>query len=202
MAADLTLMPETMSRAIATDHPSLPIEYLESRWYVAQTCSRHEKRVAEQLRGRGIEHFLPLYETISRWKDRRARLHLPLFAGYIFVRLPLRERLRALEIPSVVRLVGFGGAPTPLSDHEIQAMRNGLDGRFRAVPHPFLKAGRRVRIMRGPFEGLEGILLRRRGQSRFVLSLDLIKRSVAVDVDVADIHPCLDHVVGIQNGPD
>ncbi len=167
----------------------LPVEYVEPRWYVAQTCARHEKKVAEQLDGRSIEHFLPLYETVSRWKDRRARLQLPLFAGYIFVHLPLRDRLRALEIPSIVRLVGFAGLPIPVPDHEMEAMRNGLAGGLRAVPHPYLKAGQRVRITRGPFEGLEGYFLRRKGLSRFVLSLDLIMRSVAVDVDVADIRP-------------
>src|SRR5579872_6491274 len=83
-------------------------KYFEPHWYVAQTRARHEKRAGEELDRRGIENFLPLYEKMSRWKDRRVRLQLPLFAGYVFARFPLSERLRALEIPSVARLVGFG----------------------------------------------------------------------------------------------
>jgi hypothetical protein len=78
----------------------LPGDFCESHWYVAQTCARHEKRIAEQLNVRGIEHFLPLYEMVSQWKDRRVKLQLPLFPGYIFVRVPLQERLQVLEIPT------------------------------------------------------------------------------------------------------
>jgi transcription antitermination factor NusG len=167
----------------------LSVAHLEPLWYVAQTCSRHEKRVALQLNARGIESFLPLYETVSRWKDRRVRIQLPLFPGYVFVRVALRERLRALEIPSVARLVGFGGLPVPLPDHEMEAMQNGLAGHFRAEPHPYLTVGRRVRINFGPLAGLQGILLRKKGSYRFVLSVELIQRSIAVDVDGADIVP-------------
>jgi transcription antitermination factor NusG len=163
--------------------------HLEPRWYVAQTCSRHEKRVAEQLSARRIENFLPLYEMVSRWKDRRVRVQLPLFAGYVFVRVPLQERLRALEIPSVARLVGFGGLPAPLPDDEMEAMRNGLAGQLRAEPHPYLTVGRRVRIKFGPLAGLQGILLRKKASYRFVLSLELIHRSIVVDVDAGDLLP-------------
>jgi transcription antitermination factor NusG len=167
----------------------LLVTYFEPHWYVAQTCARHEKRVAEQLSARGIEHFLPLYEMVSRWKDRRVRLELPLFPGYIFVRVPLQERLRALEIPSVRRLVGFGGLPVPMPAQEMEAMRNGLTIQLRVEPHPYLTAGRRVRIKSGPLAGLQGILLRKKGNYRFLLSVDLIQRSVAADVDIADIEP-------------
>ncbi|HKV29159.1 MAG TPA: UpxY family transcription antiterminator [Candidatus Acidoferrales bacterium] len=156
-------------------------------WYVAQTCARHEKRVAEQLESRNIEKFLPLYETISRWKDRRVRLHLPIFDGYIFVRLPLRERLRVLELPSVVNLIAFGGLPVALPDDEMDALRNGLTNQLRAEPHPYLTTGRRVRMRSGPLAGLTGIILRKKGCFRLVLSVALIQRSLMVDVDVADI---------------
>lgn len=164
-----------------------PAEYAEHRWYVAQTCARHEKSVAEQLHQKSIESFLPLYEKVSRWKDRRVRLQLPLFAGYVFLRMPLRERLRALQIPSVVRLVGFGGLPVALPDSEMEAMQNGLTTQLRVQPHPYLPVGRRVRIKSGPLAGLEGILLRKKGAFRFVLSVALIQRSVIADVDSADI---------------
>ncbi len=166
---------------------ALPAAYLEPRWYPAYTCARHEKRVAQQLERRSVELFLPLYETVHRWKNGRARVQLPLFPGYIFVRIALRDRLRVLEIPSVVRLVGFNGLPTALPDDEMEAMRNGLTRQLRPEPHPYLRVGRRVRIIRGPLEGWEGILLRKKGNFRIVLSIDLIMCSVAVDVDAADV---------------
>lgn len=167
----------------------LPESYSKPRWYVAQTCSRHEKSVAAQLNERGVEHFLPLYEAVSRWRDRRVRLQLPLFAGYIFVRIPLRERLRALEIPSIVRLVSFGVLPIPMPDDEMEAMRNGLTSKLRVEPYPYLTVGRRARIKSGPLAGFEGILLRKKGSFRFVLSVELIQRAVITDVNIADIEP-------------
>ena len=177
------------SRETQVPAAELPTMYSEPHWYVAQTCARHEKRIAAQCDARGIEYFLPLYETVSRWKDRRVRLQLPLFPGYIFVRVPLRERLRALEIPSVACLFGSGGLPVPMPDHDMEAMRNGLTSQLRAEPHPYLTAGRRVRIKLGPLAGLEGILLRKKGSFRFVLSIDLIQRSLVADVDIADVEP-------------
>src|SRR5216684_3137145 len=92
----------------------LPSEHRELAWYAAYTSSNHEKRVAEQLVGRAVEHFLPLYQSARRWRDRRVELQLPLFPGYIFVRLSLRDRLQVLQVPGVAKLVGFGGIPTAL----------------------------------------------------------------------------------------
>jgi transcription antitermination factor NusG len=160
---------------------------VEPHWYVAQTQARHEKRVAEQLEGRGIEHFLPLYERVSQWKDRRVRLQVPLFDGYVFVRLLLRERLRALEIPSIVRLVGFTGLPVALPDVEIESLRSGVVRKMHFEPYPYLTLGRRVRVVRGPLEGSEGILIRKKSHLRVVISINLIRRSVALEVDSADI---------------
>ncbi len=114
-------------------------------------------------------------------------LELPLFPGYLFVRLALRDRLRVVQIPSVVRLVGFNGQPTALPDTEMEIMRSGLSQSLRAEPHPFLTVGRRVRITNGPLAGLEGTLKRKKSSLRVVVSLNLIHRSVAVDVDAADI---------------
>jgi transcription antitermination factor NusG len=159
----------------------------EPHWFVAQTQARHEKRVAAQLENRGIDHFLPLYERVSRWKDRRVRLQLPLFDGYVFVRLVQWERLRALEIPSVVRLVGFGGQPAALPDAEIESLREGIARKMLFEPHPYLTIGRRVRVSRGPLEGNEGILIRKKNHLRVVISINLIRRSVALEVDSSDI---------------
>ncbi len=180
---------KTMIQLNPTGSPALPAEYVEPRWYAAYTCARHEKRVAEQLERSSVELFLPLYETVHRWKNRRARVELPLFPGYVFVRIALKHRLQVLEIPSVVRLVGFNGRPCALADEEVEALRNGLSRHLRAQPHPYLSVGRRVRIIGGPLQGLEGILVRKKGNLRIVLSIDLILRSIIVDVDMADVEP-------------
>src|ERR1700689_3042112 len=114
------------------------VQYAQAtpQWYAAYTRSHHEKCVAEQLQTRTVEHFLPLYETVRRWKDRRKRMELPLFPGYIFVRVPLQERLRVLVIPGVVRLVGFDNRPVALPDGEMEALRTLLTRRLRTEPHP------------------------------------------------------------------
>lgn len=168
-------------------HPAAQAEQAKPPWYAAYICANHEKRVAEQLGQRSVEHFLPLYKSVRRWKDRRVQLELPLFPGYVFVRMPLRDRLRVLEIPSVARLVSFNGIPAALPEEEIESLREALVGRLRAEPHPYLTIGRRVRIKAGPLEGREGILLRKKGNFRVVISIDLIQRSMIVDVDAADI---------------
>jgi len=167
----------------------LPVGYQEPCWYAAYTSANHEKRVAAQFEGRGVRHFLPLYQTVHRWKDRRMRLELPLFPSYIFVHLPLRERLRVLEVPGVARLVGFGDYAAPLPAEEIEVLRSGLSGELNAQPHPYLTAGRRVRITHGPLTGMEGVLMREKSNCRLILSINLIMRSIVVDVDVADIRP-------------
>jgi len=180
-AAALLPEPDTGREAL------LLSEYVHPHWYAAYTCSNQERRVTEHLAQRSVEHFLPLYESVRRWKDRRKTLQQPLFPGYVFVRLALRDRLRILEVPNVVRLVGFGGHPAALPENEIEALRLSAAAHLRAEPHPYLTAGRRVRIRSGPLEGVEGILVRKKNAVRVVLSLDLIARAAAVEVDVADI---------------
>lgn len=157
------------------------------QWYAVYTRSHHEKCVAEQLRTRTVEHFLPLYETVRKWKDRRKRMELPLFPGYIFVHLPLQERLRVLVVPGVVRLVGFDNHPVALPEAEVEALRSVLGRGLRSEPHPYLTVGRRMRIMRGALEGMEGILIRKKGRVRLVLSIDLIRQSAMIEVDSADV---------------
>lgn len=170
---------------------SLPAQYAEPHWYAAYTKANHEKCVAEQLEARQIEHFLPSYASVRRWKDRRVTLQLPLFPGYVFVRMALRNRLPVLQIPGVAKLIGFGTLPAPLPNDEIEALRTGLAKGLHAEPHPYLAVGQRVRVKGGSLAGLEGVLLRWKGNWRVVLSLELIQRSVAVDVDVAALEPVL-----------
>lgn len=174
------------SASVCPEHSA---EYCEPRWYAAYTSANHERRVAEQLAIRKVEHFLPTYSSVRRWKDRRVILEIPLFAGYVFVRLALRDRLQVLKTPGVAKLVGFGTTPTALPQTEIDALRVGLTGGVKVEPHPYLNVGHRVRIKRGPLAGLEGILIRRKGCPRVVVALDLIQRAVSVEMDEADVHP-------------
>jgi transcription antitermination factor NusG len=161
----------------------------ENRWYAAYTCARHEKRVAQQLDEREVENFLPLYRSVRRWKDRRRELQLALFPGYVFVRMDLKDRLRVLQLPGVVSFVSFGGAPAPLGESEIQGLRSGLTNNGRVESHPYVVEGRRVRIVDGPFSGVEGFVVRRKDKLRVVLSISLIRRSIAIEVSESDIDP-------------
>jgi transcription termination/antitermination protein NusG len=157
------------------------------RWYAVHTCANREWRVARQLAGRGVRHFLPAYRSVRQWSDRRVCLDRALFPGYVFVRLPALERLRVLEIPGVARLVSFAGRPAPLEDGEISAIERLLGAGYRAAPHPYLHPGRRVRLAAGPLRGLEGVIVRRKNRTRFVVSVDLIARSMAMEVSEADL---------------
>jgi transcription antitermination factor NusG len=167
----------------------LPAEYVDVRWFAAYTSANHEKRVAEQLVQRSVEHFLPLYGSVRKWRDRCVKLDLPLFPGYVFVRLAMRDRLRVLQTPGVAKLVGFNGMPTALADEEIEALKKGMVCGVRAEPHPFLSVGRRVRVKAGPLKGLEGIVVRRKNRLRLVISFDVIHRAAAVEVEAADLEP-------------
>jgi transcription antitermination factor NusG len=165
----------------------MPFESCELFWYAAYTRANQEKRVAEHLLGRSVEYYLPLYPSMRRWKDRKVQLQLPLFPGYVFVRIGLRDRLQVLQIPGVAKLVGFNGTPTVLPQDEIEALRTSLAGSGRAEPHPYLTVGRRVTVKAGPLMGLHGILVKRKNRSRLVVSVDLIQRAVAVEIEEADI---------------
>ena len=169
---------------------SQSIANCELPWYAVYTCARHEKLVSRQLEDRRIGCFLPLYRTVRQWKDRRKQLELPLFPSYVFVQIEPQSRLRVLELPGVVRFVSFNGAPAALPQQEFEALRNGLEQRIYAEPHPYLRVGRQVRVVRGPLAGTEGILIRKKQQFRLVISIHLIMRSVTVEVDAADVATC------------
>ncbi|HLZ41951.1 MAG TPA: UpxY family transcription antiterminator [Candidatus Sulfotelmatobacter sp.] len=166
---------------------SLASSNQEDNWYALYTCARHEKRVAEQIERRSFSCFLPMYRSVRRWKDRRKELELALFPGYVFVQMPLENKLQVLQVPGVVRLVSFNGKPAVLPRHEIETLQSRLSDTSKVEPHPYLRAGRRVRVCRGAMEGLEGIVVRRKDRCRIVFSIDLIQRSVAVEVDENDL---------------
>jgi transcription antitermination factor NusG len=167
--------------------PSDPL--LQPCWYAVYSFPRHEKVVARHLEQQALEHYLPLYEALHRWKDRWARVQEPLFPGYLFVRIPLHDRFRVLNTPSVLRIVGTS-SPLPLPDEEIEALRRSLQTR-KATPCPYFTAGKRVRIASGPFEGMQGVVLRRKGKTRLIVSIDSIMRSVAFELEAADLRLAL-----------
>jgi transcription antitermination factor NusG len=160
-----------------------------ANWFAAYTNSHHEKRVASHFGERQIESFLPLYAALHRWKNRcEVDLDLPLFPNYVFVHIDPRERVRVLEVPGVLSLVGFGRTLAPLSDFEIEALRS-CAGQRKIEPHPYLVIGERVRIKAGPMTGMEGVLVRKKSNFRVVLALDVIMQCVAVEVDADDLEP-------------
>ena len=160
----------------------------EVKWYAVTTRSRHEKVVAEQLWQKEIECFLPLREVLSRWKDRRKKVQLPLFPGYLFVHVPILERrLDILKVPSVVRIVGFNGEPASIPEVQLQALKRLVFSTLPCDPYPYITEGDRMEITQGPLKGLQGILIEKKGAYRFILSIDLIQQAVACQVDASDV---------------
>lgn len=160
---------------------------VEKNWFASYTNPRHEKRVAEQMEIHNISCFLPLYRAVRRWKDRRKELELVLFPGYVFVRIAVQDRLRVLQLAGAVRFVSFNRHPVSLPEREMESLRNALASGLRAEPHPYLTIGRRVHVRSGPLAGTQGILVRRKEKFRVVLSLDLLMRSVGVEIDESDV---------------
>jgi transcription antitermination factor NusG len=167
---------------------NLPCYNVTPHWFAAYTVANHEQRVARQLADRAIPHYLPIYQSVRQWKDRKMRLDLPLFPGYVFVEIPLHDRLKVIQIPSVVHLVGSGGQPTPLRDSDVAAIRMCMEHSDKIEPHS-ISVGQTVRIVRGAFAGMEGVLERKKGISRLVLCVSLIMRAVAIEIDEADVAP-------------
>lgn len=161
----------------------------DRQWYAVYTTSRHEKRIAEHFAGREVESFLPLYRTLTRWKNGCKKLvHKPLFPNYLFVRITQHERTRVLGVPGVVTLVGCRRGGTALPEQLIHSLRSGLQS-LQVEPHPYLVVGEFARIVRGPFEGMEGVVVRKKSNLRIVLTIDLIMKSVAVEVEAGDLEP-------------
>ena len=162
--------------------------YETAHWYAVYTCAQREKLVAAQFAVRGIEHFLPLYKSIRQWSDRKVKLDLPLFPGYLFVFTDLRHRLPIVTVPGVVNLVSVAGQPIPLEGETIRTLRDALS-RVAAQPYPYLAIGQRVSICGGPLKGLTGILLRRKAMPRVVISIDQIQQSFIAEVDADALVP-------------
>ncbi len=163
----------------------------EPAWYALYTRSRFEKKLLLELTDRSLEVFLPMREVLSRWKDRKKRIWLPLFPGYIFVNhvdTP-ENRYRILNIPGAVRFVGIEGRPEPVPVEQIDAVRRFLEASIAVDPYPYLQVGQRVEVIAGPLKGIIGILVQKRGKFRFVLQVDLIRQAVSVEIDASDVRP-------------
>jgi transcriptional antiterminator RfaH len=159
----------------------------QRQWFAVFTRSHHEKRVAQHYRERNIEHLLPVTRVKRQWSHyRKVTLELPLFPNYLFVRIARRERIRAIEVPGALSFVGQSSLPTPLFDTEIECLRDGLK-MPSVTPHPYLVVGAKVRINKGVLFGREGIISSNKNGCRVVLTLSLIMRSFAVEVDAADL---------------
>lgn len=158
------------------------------RWFAVYTCANRERQVARHLASREIEHFLPCYESVREWSDRRVKLQMPLFPGYLFVHSALRQKLRIMTVPGVVNLVGVAGQPVPLAAETIDALRNAIQ-RVAAQPFPYLTVGQPVSIRGGPLKGLKGVLVRHKSGTRVVISIDLIERAFIADVPACDLVP-------------
>jgi len=181
------MQPESGTQLSASYKPVFQQEARAECWYAAQLRARSEKEVAAEFQRRGVENFVPVYRSVRNWTDRRVEIELPLFPGYAFVRLALRDRLRVLQVSGVTRLVGASGVPEPLPENEIENLRAGIGFGAKLTPHPFVAVGSKTRIFRGPLAGVEGILVRHKNSWRVVLSIVLIGSAASIDVDAADI---------------
>lgn len=178
-----------MSDRIACLHVGSNGSDVAKRWFAVFTVPRHEKRVEAHFRLREIENFLPLYQKQRQWKDgSKGMLQLPLFSNYIFVHIGRDGRVPVLEVPGVISIVGFGPQPLPIPDSHIHLLREGLR-RGKIEPYPYLGEGARVRIRSGVMAGMEGVLLRKKNNFRVVLTLEIIMKSVMVEVGMEDIEP-------------
>ncbi|MCU1241312.1 MAG: transcriptional activator RfaH [Candidatus Acidoferrum typicum] len=152
-------------------------------WFALQVRMRHETGVADHLQGKGYEWFLPLYKAQRRWSDRVKEVQAPLFPGYLFCRFNPHDRLPILKTPGVTQIVGYNHVPVPVDEQEIQAIRTLVASGVSNFPCPYLEVGSKVRIEAGALRGLEGILMDLKGKRRLVLSITLLQRSVAVEID-------------------
>ena len=154
-------------------------------WFALQVRTRYEAGVATCLQGKGYELFLPVYKCRRRWSDRVKSVETPLFPGYLFCRFDPLERLPILKTPGVIQIAGYSRAPVPVEETEIQAIQALVASGLPNQPWPFLEVGDRVRIEAGPLQGHEGILIEFRGRHRLVLSITLLHRAVAAEIDSA-----------------
>jgi len=156
------------------------------RWYALRTRARHEKLVRDRLDKRGIKPLLPTVKRLSQWKDRKKEIEVPLFSGYCFAKFSQQESLPVQKVPGVVEIVGGSGRHEPIPDAEIEALRTLMGSVLSYDSYPYLKEGMAVEVVRGPLQGVQGILLRKNKRHRLVIGVYLIQRAAVVEIDVRD----------------
>ena len=161
----------------------------EQKWYALTVPYQHERQTEKTLQSQGLETLVPVYRSRRQWSDRVKELEMPLFAGYVLCHFDLSDRIQVLDTPGVAKIVGFGGAPVALEDSEIAAIQRMVGSKLPLAPWPYLKAGDRVRVEHGPMRGLEGTLLRIKDSLRLVMGVDLLQRSIAVEVEQEAVVP-------------
>ncbi len=164
-----------------------PLE--QPSWYALYTRSRFEKKMLVDLLDRSIEAFLPMREVLSRWKDRRVKIWVPLFPGYIFVHHvhTAENRYKILNVPGAVRFVGSHGQAEPIPDEQIDGVRRFLGSTLAVDPYPYIRVGQKVEVIAGPLKGVQGMLVKKKGRFRFVLRVDLIRQAISVEIDASDV---------------
>jgi len=161
----------------------------EQRWYALTVPYQHERQTEKALQSKGLETLLPVYRSRRQWSDRVKGVEIPLFAGYVLCHFDLNDRIHVMDTPGVARIVGFGGMPAALEDSEIGSIQQMVLSKLPLAPWPYLKAGDRVRVEHGPMRGQEGTLVRTKDSLHLVINIDVLQRSVAVQVDREAIVP-------------
>ena len=188
-AKTMTKQPDSKMESELASERSVLDPLMEPKWYALYTRSRFEKKMLSELTERRIEVFLPMREVLSRWKDRKKRIWVPLFPGYIFlnhVDTP-ENRFRVLNLPGAVRFVGFEGRANPVPAEQILSVRRFLEASIAVDPYPYMQVGAQVEVIAGPLKGIRGILVEKRGRFRFVIQVDLIRQAVSVEIDASDV---------------
>jgi transcription antitermination factor NusG len=156
-------------------------------WYALLTRHQHEKTVAVALSNKNHVVYLPLYRSVRRWQDRAKQVLLPMFPCYVFIREGMDRQLQILSTPGIIHIVGWGGRPAIVPQSQLVAVRQIIESCLHVETHPYLQCGDRVRVKTGPLMGLEGILVRKKGLARLVISMEMLGRSVAVEIDVLNV---------------
>lgn len=171
-----------VSMASPTTNGALP-------WFAVHVRTRHETAIASFLEAKGYEQFVPLYKFKKRWSDRFKELEAPLFPGYLFCRFDPQCRLPILKTPGVIQIIGYNRIPTPIDETEMSAIQTVIESGLQTEPWPFLEVGEHVRIGSGSLRGLDGIVLKMKENHRLVVSVTLLRRSVAVEIDSTLVEP-------------
>lgn len=181
-------MPISMPHAMSPD-AFAPARECDTGWYAASTHSNFEKRVAADLASKGVSAYLPVFHEVHRWKDRYKKVDLPLFPGYVFVRISDSDasQVTVRRTQGVVRILGCAGRIERIPDLEIESVQRLISAEVPYLPHPFLREGCMVRVKRGALKGLEGLLVRVKSNVRLVISVNLLSQSVATEIDTCDV---------------